>query len=305
MAIETAPLYRLKIETDCDAHNPREEGDYADVMYCEHRHYALGDKDADKPVYEASYVTLRSETGTEYVLDDSSNDHEMHLIFGDVLEMLEEHHDALDEELADASDDTSAIDAETVRLIRMDAQRAAEACRYLRAAEWEYEWRVNPGIAIIRDLSLYDHSGITIFAGSPTCRWDSGQVGWQYVTDESLETEWDGDRERALKYMDAVLEEYDNYLRGNVYGFVLEKGVVTKVTTEYPDGKIIITKKIEWEHEDSCWGFIGDWDGKDDPTGMREHLPREVEALFDSMDYNDVGEWKYTDNVPEELRNED
>lgn len=301
MTTETAPLYRLKVEYDSDARNPREDGEYADIMYCEHRRYTLGDKDADKPVYEASYVTLRSETGTEYELDDSSNDHELHLIFDDVLEMLEEHRDALDEDLADASDDTSAIDAETVRLLRMDAQRAAEACRYLRAATWKGEWRQVPGIAIIRDLSLYDHGGITIFAGAPTCRWDSGQVGWQYITEEKLAEEWDGDREKALAYMDATLKEYDHYLRGNVYGFVLEKGTLGETT--FIDGTTEPT--IRWDHEDSCWGFIGDWDGKDDPTGMREHLPREVEALFDSMDYNDVGEWKYTDNVPEELRDED
>lgn len=305
---DTAPLYRLKIETDQDARNPREDGDYADIMYCEHRRYTLGDKDADKPVYEASFVTLEYQradgTTASYVLDDDDNDHELHLSYGDVLDMLDEHRDELDEELADATDDTSALAEPDVRPIRLDAQRAAEACRYVRSAKWESEYRQVPGIAIIRDLSLYDHSGITIFAGAPTCRWDSGQVGWQYITEAKLQEEWNGDREKALAYMDSTLKEYDDYLRGHVYGFMLEKGTPYIENKTFPgdNARDTSANRIKWEHEDSCWGFVGCWWEKGDPTGMREHLPREVEALFDSMDYTDEGTWKYTDNVPEELQ---
>lgn len=303
MTIETAPLYRLKIEHDQDARNPREEGDYADIMYCEHRNYRLGDEDADKPVHEESFVELvyqRDTTVHRYRLETCDNDYAPDLTYESVLDMLEEHHDALDEELADATaDGVPSSDAER-EAIRMDVQRAAEACRYLREAEWESEWCVNPGIAIIRDLSLYDHSGITIFAGAPTCRWDSGQVGWQYITDEALQSEWKGDRDAALRYMDATLKEYDDYLRGNVYGFTVEKGTLGETT--FADGTTEPT--IRWDSEDSCWGFIGDWSDKDDPTGMREHLPREVEELFDSLDWSDEGKWRYTANVPDELRDD-
>ena len=292
MTTETAPLYRLKIEHDQDARNPRTDCDHADIMYCEHRRYTLGDEDADKPVHEEGFVELvyqRDTTVHRYRLETWDNDYAPDLTYESVLDMLEDHV----ADLKDAADEGDEGDV-------ADLHRAEAGYDYVREAEWESEWCLNPGIAIIRILSLYDHSGITIFAGAPTCRWDSGQVGWQYITDEALQSEWKGDRDAALRYMDATLKEYDAYLRGNVYGFTVEKGTLGETT--FADGTTEPT--IRWDSEDSCWGFIGDWSGKDDPTGLREHLPREVEELFDSLDWNDEGKWRYTANVPEELRDD-
>ena len=297
-------MYRLKIEHDQDAQNPRTDCDHADVMYCEHRRYDLGDKDAEHPYNEVAYVMLQHPgTILAYVLDDSDTADGTNLILDDVLAMCEEHaEEAADE--AEAFDDDGEHggdhhddECDVCRALA-DAARAELAVRYLSAAKWETERRLRPGIAIIRPLSLYDHSGITISAGAPSCPWDSGYVGCQYITDEALQSEWNGDRERALAYMDATLQTYDDYLRGNVHGFTLELG--TLGTTAFADGTTEQT--IRWDHEDSCWGFIGDWHGKDDPTGMREHLPREARELFDSMDWSDEGEWRYSEDVPEELR---
>lgn len=282
-------MKRLKIVADCDARNPREDGDYADVLYCEHRRYTLGDKDADKPVHEAAFVTLTSESGATYELEDSNNEHAPDLTYDAVLEMLRDHMDE-----ANALAVASEIDG-----FHEAADRATEGFDDVRLAKWESEWRVNPGIAIIRDLSLYDHSGITIFAGSPTCRWDSGQVGWQYITDEKLAEEWNGDRDKALAYMESTLREYDDYLRGEVYGFTVEVGI--KVEKKYPSGHI--EHVIEWVHEDSCYGFIGDW--RDKNSGIHDYLDDELTALLDGMSYTDVDEWQYTDDVPEEERDED
>lgn len=282
-------MYRLKIEYDQDAQDPRTDCDHADVMYCEHRRYSLGDKDAEHPYNEVACVTLTSPAGTAYVLDDSETADDSNLILDDVLAMCEEH---AEEAADDAEDNPESQEAAE------DAARAELAVRYLSKAKWETERRLKPGIAMIRPLSLYDHSGITISAGAPTCQWDSGYVGWQYLTDKALADEWNGDRDRALAYMDATLNTYDDYIRGNAHGFTLELG--TLGTTTFADGTTEST--IRWDHADSCWGFIGDWWKEGDPTGMREHLPREVEALFDSMDYNDVGEWRYTADVPEELQ---
>lgn len=292
-------MFRLKIEHDDDAQNPRTDCDNADVMFCEHRRYDLGDKDAERPYAEVSCVYLTSPAGTTYVLDDCDSTDDTNLIMDDVLAMLEEHAAELRADADDFADPTSALAGE-IEHVRAEeaAQRAEDGYEYLRYSTWQTENRLNPGIAIIRPLSLYDHSGITISAGAPSCPWDSGYVGWQYVTDEALQSEWNGDEAAALRYMDATLNTYDDYIRGNVHGFTLEKGTV--IEKRWPNGHI--EEAIEWEHADSCWGFIGDWHGKDDPTGMREHLPREVEALFDSLDYSDAGEWKYTADVPEELQ---
>ena len=298
-------MYRLKIEYDQDAQNPRREYDNADIMYCEHRRYDLGDKDADDPMECVEIITLEYPGGRRYELESAydedgySRDNAPELNWESVLAMLKEHAEEAADDANAPPEPDEAPDAQQVYDATLE--RAQAGYDYARDLTSETVHRERPGIALCRPLYLYDHGGITISAGAFSCPWDSGQVGWQYITDKALADEWNGDEAKALKYMDATLETYDDYLRGNVHGYIVEKGTV--IEKRWPNGHI--EEAIEWEHEDSCWGFIGDWDGKDDPTGMREHLPREVEALFDSMDYNDVGEWKYTDNVPEELRNED
>ena len=291
-------MYRLKIEHDQDAQNPRTDCDNADVMFCEHRRYDLGDKDAEHPYNEVACITITSPAGTAYVLDDSDTADGTNLVMDDVLAMLEEHGEEAREEAEDMHAEGVPSSDEEREQAKADAARADAAVAYLRTAKWETDHRLRPGIAIIRPLSLYDHSGITIFAGSPTCQWDSGYVGWQYITDEALQSEWNGDRDMALRYMDATLQTYDDYICGNVHGFTLELG--TLGTTTFADGTTEPT--IRWDHADSCWGFIGDWYGKDDPTGMGDHLPREVRELFDSLTWSDEGIWCYSQDVPEELR---
>ena len=43
---------------------------------------------------------------------------------------------------------------------------------------------------VILPLYLYDHSGITINTTGFSCRWDSGQVGFIYVTHEEIRKEF-------------------------------------------------------------------------------------------------------------------
>ena len=73
-------MYRLKIEHDNDALNPRVDRDNADIMYCEHRRYDLGDDDADNPYTEVSFVELRYQradgTNAAYVLEDDDTEGE-------------------------------------------------------------------------------------------------------------------------------------------------------------------------------------------------------------------------------------
>ena len=82
-----------------------------------------------------------------------------------------------------------------------------------------------------------------------SCSWDSGQVGWVFVTDEDaqkyLYADEDGSYDNALKGTVAVL---DDYLRGNVWGYRILKRCRCCGSTE--------RNEVE-----SCWGFIGDPDG--------------------------------------------
>jgi hypothetical protein len=104
------------------------------------------------------------------------------------------------------------------------------------------------GDAIVLPLYLYDHSGITMNTTGFSCPWDSGQVGFIYVTLEKIREEYKWKRitkkrrEQIVKYLTGEVETYDMYLRGEVYGF--------NITREDEDGEEVDI--------DSCWGFFGD-----------------------------------------------
>jgi hypothetical protein len=89
------------------------------------------------------------------------------------------------------------------------------------------------GAVAVRPLYLYEHGGMSVSLGAFSDPWDSGQVGYVFVTQGNLdETGADADT-----LMEGEVKEYDSYLQGEVYGFVVDE-----------DG----------DNEESCWGFIGD-----------------------------------------------
>lgn len=114
---------------------------------------------------------------------------------------------------------------------------------------------------VMMPVSIYDHSGVSIWLGSPTCMWDSGQVGFMYLTKKDAlrelgnctEENW---KERAMKCMEAEMEVYNCYMSGDVYGFVIED----------EDGNEI----------DSCWGYFGDEAVEDQNKENRALIDKEV-----------------------------
>jgi len=128
---------------------------------------------------------------------------------------------------------------------------------------------------IILPLYLYDHSGITMRTTGFSCPWDSGQVGYLYISLEDVRKEYGWKRitkkRRAQieKYLTGEVETYDHYLTGSVYGYTIEKGE-------------------DEEHVDSCWGYFGyytDDDGymlsviKDAIKYDIEHTPQQTEIF--------------------------
>ncbi len=95
---------------------------------------------------------------------------------------------------------------------------------------------------MILPLYLYDHSGITMSCSSFSCPWDSGQVGFIYCSLKKAKEEGVKDIEKCLR---SEVEEYDQYLTGDVWGYIVER-------------KDDESEDDEWEHEDSCWGFFGE-----------------------------------------------
>ncbi|KJS43145.1 MAG: hypothetical protein VR71_11860 [Roseovarius sp. BRH_c41] len=99
--------------------------------------------------------------------------------------------------------------------------------------------------AIILPVFLYDHSGLAMNTIAFHCPWDSGQVGYVYVTFEAVRTEFRVKRgtktlrEKVEDILRAEIVSYDAYLAGRVYGYVIKR-----------DGKEV----------DACWGFFGDYE---------------------------------------------
>ena len=77
--------------------------------------------------------------------------------------------------------------------------------------------------ACIKRLFLYDHSGITISTSSFNDRWDSGTVGFIFITKKDLRKNFLKKRvskkliERCNSIFEGEVSEYDSYLRGDVY----------------------------------------------------------------------------------------
>jgi hypothetical protein len=124
------------------------------------------------------------------------------------------------------------------RMMLGDADHGINPDSFTSWSELEQYLINERGAYLICPLSIYDHSGVTIFIGCPSDPWDSGQVGFVYVTKDDILHEYGEvtpETERlARRVIEGEVETYDRYLRGEVYGYEI-----------FENGKFY----------DSCWGF--------------------------------------------------
>ena len=204
----------IRLYPDPEPTNPREEFDNFGVMVCWHRHYKLGDEHgfADPEDFRNALV------------HDALTPDELVRI-------------ARIERLLD--DQTYTWDAET------SAYRPPLHARE-RVARLEAEVQRLRDLALDRyvrlPLYLYDHSGITIRTRPFSDPWDSGQVGWIYVSMDQARANWPGCddaevRVSAEKVLQGEVKEYDQHLTGDVWGYAVED----------EDGEELA----------SCWGLFG------------------------------------------------
>lgn len=104
--------------------------------------------------------------------------------------------------------------------------------------------------AIVLPVYLYDHSGLRISTSAFSCPWDSGMVGIIWVSRADVLKEYGGKiitkkrRQVAISRLVGEVETYDQYLSGEVYGYIIDR-----FDAEDEDA--------EPEELDSCWGFYG------------------------------------------------
>jgi hypothetical protein len=110
--------------------------------------------------------------------------------------------------------------------------------------EMEMDIIKQENVGVILPLYLYEHSGKTMNTTGFSCGFDSGQVGFIFISKEKIREEYGVKRitqkvrDRVEKLLVGEVETYDQYLTGDIYGY--------RITDTETD-----------EELDSCWGFYG------------------------------------------------
>lgn len=119
----------------------------------------------------------------------------------------------------------------------------------------------NGAVGPILPLGLLDHSGLHIYVGggphwTDSAGWDSGTVGFIYTTREKLDL-MGTPEDRIEEVLRAEVEEYGQYLRGDVYGYIVRPrdkkllggtGIIGYTSKGPVYGDPL---------DESCWGFFG------------------------------------------------
>jgi len=125
----------------------------------------------------------------------------------------------------------------------------------------------NKDLLMAMPIQAYEHGGISLSltSGYPyNDRWDSYCVGVLIITkDEARAWGFTGDdwRERVAEDSAAFIEDYNKYLNGKVYGYILEKIEAIDLYTKSEDGYKHYSTRWENKTIDRMGGFYGkdDW----------------------------------------------
>lgn len=182
-----------------DAANPRAEFDNCAVMACSHRRYNLGDSDG----MDSARQAIR---GSRFYRDTWES--------GSIAAPYDVKIKGTTYDVFDLSNPS-------------DLWQAIQLCDDIAS----------------QPLYLFDHGGISISTGPFSCAWDSGQIGFAFITAETLKREsrftlWTAAaRQWASQMIDSETRLYDDYLTGQVYGYVIASDTDS--------------------HMESCWGYYG------------------------------------------------
>jgi hypothetical protein len=126
--------------------------------------------------------------------------------------------------------------------------------------------RQNPDLLDVRPIYMLDHSGVSVSLGSFNDPWDSGVGAFAVITREQAEKDCpdlkgndEKLKERAYGWLKDEVETYQQFLSGEVYGYVVEDG--------------------SGEELDSCWGYYSIKDALDDALSQVSVKDRTIRKL--------------------------
>ena len=153
--------------------------------------------------------------------------------------------------------------------------------------EFEEYWQEAGAGGLRLPLYLMDHSGLSMGCSDYGDPWDSGQVGWIYMSATDVAKEYGSlvgsdwyEKYHPGKTLDEVViemlkgevETYSQYLEGQVYGFDL-----VSIEPNGDDG--FGAYQGEGESIETCWGFYGD----PSENGMKDYVSAKYRHLFDEV----------------------
>ena len=158
------------------------------------------------------------------------------------------------------------LDAESICAYKDDENTARQRDRRIMEDLKEH--------VCVKFLYLYDHSGITISLDDFRDPWDSGIVGIIYMDKQTtIDNFPNADEDTwyviAEEHIRDEVREYDQWITGDIYGYLLEKVEICDCCNQE-----------QRETLDSMGGFYGN-----DilSNGMLEYLPEEFEKYFSEV----------------------
>ena len=125
--------------------------------------------------------------------------------------------------------------------------------------------------ALIIPVYMLDHSGLSLSIHSFNDGWDSGQIGFVFMSKEVLKRNYQDDENTAISAIEGELLIYTNYLNGECYRLEL-----------YHDGNLL----------ESSDGFYGsNFNTNDIKECIEEYVSTEIaEELVANLEIYDKGE---------------
>lgn len=244
-------LHSFEVERDDEPFDPRYDCDgHIGKMMCWHRNYNLGDYIDNKYLSIEDFLNnlVRSKIAGKQIINyirnkKTVNDLELRYNRKDDLWELCSYNSFYCQ--GEIISEFSVIESNTHIEYLVDD--------IIEVLTFEDKWKLLERYAgiVYLPLYLYDHSGITMNTTGFSCQYDSGQVGYIYTDKETVinlggriksskdnyinvtTKNW---KKAAYQWMNDEVEEYDMYLRDEVYGY--------------------IDTNLETGDTDSCWGFI-------------------------------------------------
>lgn len=263
----------INVYYDPDADDPRSWSNVA-TFVCEHRNYMLGDEhciqDAVNELF-SSYVS--SKAIIEYFIKSRG----AKLIPGEENDGCDQYYEY--ETTYRGETYKHYIDADT----SLDDDKIASQMEDELGLDEKLQLVEETGEVVMLPISMYEHSGITLWLGSKwshyDAQWDCSSIGFAYVEKstaknegmlnpgEAYHNDW---KEWAYAMMKDEMKTYDQFVRGEVYGYMIEDEEGEEASNNLLCG---------------CWGFYD----KDEmimeaKSNIDAYLKEKAEARKNNLD---------------------